>query len=181
MRDHVKSLSAKAYWDTFSPSPDFVILFLPGEMLYSAALEQDPALIEAGAAAKVMLATPTTLITLLRTVALGWREQTLALNAQEVADLGRQLYDRIGTLAAHWCDVGERLGKTVESYNKSVGALESRVLVSARKFEELKAAPDGGKLESPEPIETVPRLLQAPELTPVRDGVIALERPLRVS
>ena len=141
VRAHMTALGRKAYWETFSPSPDFVILFLPGEMLYSAALQQDPSLIEAGLNEKVVLATPTTLIALLRTVALGWREQALALNAQEVAQLGRQLYDRVASLAVHWSEVGDKLDKAVGAYNRSVGTLETRVLVTARKFVELEAAP----------------------------------------
>jgi DNA recombination protein RmuC len=132
VRAHAAALGRKAYWDTFKPSPDFVIMFLPGEMLYTAALQQDPELIEAVTNEKVVLATPSSLIALLRMIALGWREQALAVNAQEVAQLGRQLYERIGSLATHWSDVGDKLEKAVGAYNRSVGALETRVLVSAR-------------------------------------------------
>ena len=182
VRTHATALGRKAYWDTFSPSPDFVIMFLPGEMLYTAALQQDASLIEAVTSEKVVLATPGSLIALLRTIALGWREQALALNAQEVAQLGRQLYERVGTLAAHWSDVGDKLEKAVGSYNKSVGALEGRVLVTARKFVDLQAAsPEDGELEAPQPVEIVPRALQAPELMPVRDVGSAHERAVRVS
>jgi DNA recombination protein RmuC len=182
VRTHATALGRKAYWDTFSPSPDFVIMFLPGEMLYTAALQQDAGLIEAVTSEKVVLATPGSLIALLRTIALGWREQALALNAQEVAQLGRQLYERVGTLAAHWSDVGDKLEKAVGSYNKSVGALETRVLVTARKFVELKAATaDDGELEAPKPVEALPRPLIAPELTS-RDAAVAQarERAIRV-
>jgi DNA recombination protein RmuC len=165
VRAHMTALGRKAYWDTFSPSPDFVIMFLPGEMLFSAALQQDPSLIEAGANEKVVLATPTTLIALLRTLALGWREQALALNAQEVAELGRQLYDRVASLAAHWNDVGDKLDKAVGAYNRSVGTLETRVLVTTRKFVELgAAAPADAELEAPSTVETLARPLSAPEL-----------------
>lgn len=170
VRAHVTALGRKAYWDAFSPSPEFVILFLPGEMLFSAALEVDGALIEHGASQKVILATPTTLIALLRTVAYGWTQEALALNAQQVADLGRELYERVGKLAEHWGEVGDRLGKAVESYNKGVGTLESRVLVTARKFQELKAAPEGVEIEAPCVVDTVPRELQAPELVVVETG-----------
>jgi DNA recombination protein RmuC len=164
VRGHAVALGRKAYWDTFERSPDFVIMFLP-EMLYTAALQQDPALIEIASNDKVVLATPSSLIALLRTIALGWREQALAVNAQEVAQLGRQLYERVGTLAAHWGDVGDKLEKAVGSYNKSVATLETRVLVTARKFVDLEAATaDDGELATPEPIETVPRALVAPEL-----------------
>jgi DNA recombination protein RmuC len=180
VRAHAVALGRKAYWDTFSPSPDFVIMFLPGEMLYTAALQQDPALIEAVTSEKVVLATPSSLIALLRTIALGWREQALAVNAQEVAQLGRQLYERVGSLAMHWSDVGDKLEKAVGSYNKSIGALESRVLVTARKFFDLKAAPDDGEIEAPSPVEVLPRPLLAPELA-VREASISIERSARIS
>ena len=164
VRAHMTALGRKAYWDTFSPSPEFVIMFLPGEMFFSAALQEDPALIEFGVNEKVVPATPTTLIALLRAVAYGWRQEALALNAQEVAQLGKQLYERIATLAGHWSDVGQRLDKAVDAYNKSVVTLESRVLVSARKFAELKAAPDDQEIEVAQPVEALPRALQAPEM-----------------
>ena len=160
VRAHATALSRKAYWETFSPSPDFVIMFLPGEMLYTAALQTDPQLIEAVTNEKVVLATPSSLIALLRMIALGWREQALAVNAQEVAQLGRQLYERVGSLATHWSDVGDKLEKAVGAYNKSVGALETRVLVTARKFVDLKAATaDDGELAVPQPVEALPRPL----------------------
>jgi DNA recombination protein RmuC len=182
VRSHAAALSRKAYWDTFSPSPDFVIMFLPGEMLYTAALQMDPQLIEAVANEKVVLATPSSLIALLRMIALGWREQSLAVNAQEVAQLGRQLYERVGSLATHWSDVGDKLEKAVGAYNRSVGALETRVLVSARKFVDLKAATlDDGELEAPKPVEALPRPLVAPELVGREAAVAqARERALRI-
>ena len=166
VRSHMTALGRKAYWETFSPSPELVVMFLPGEMLYSAALQSDPELIEAGANERVLLATPTTLIALLRAVALGWREEALARNAEEVAELGKQLYERIGKLASHWTDVGSKLEKTVAAYNASVGTLEGRVLVTARRFKELGVATEDGELEAPEAVDTVPRALQAPELVP---------------
>jgi DNA recombination protein RmuC len=179
VRSHMATLGRKAYWDTFGQSADLVIMFLPGEMLYTAALQNDPELIEAGAKEKVLLAAPTTLIALLRTFAMGWREESLAVNAQEVAELGKQLYDRVATLAEHWSDVGVKLDKAVGSYNKSVGTLESRVLVTARKFVDLKAAPDDLELPPPQPVETAVRALQAPELT-ARDAFAANDRVARV-
>ena len=179
VRSHMTALGRKAYWETFSPSPELVVMFLPGEMLYSAALQSDPELIEAGANERVLIATPTTLIALLRAVALGWREEALARNAEEVADLGKQLYERIGKLASHWTDVGSKLEKTVAAYNASVGTLEGRVLVTARRFKELGVATEDGEIEAPEPVDTVPRALQAPEL--VTSGPTAsVERIARI-
>jgi DNA recombination protein RmuC len=182
VRTHAAALGRKAYWDTFEQSPDFVVMFVPAESLYTAALQQDPELIEAVTSEKVVLATPSSLIALLRTIALGWREQALALNAQEVAQLGRELYQRIGTLATHWSDVGDKLEKAVGAYNRSVGALESRVLVTARKFVDLEAATEGdGELAAPQPVEVVPRPVAAPELTGREAAVAqARERAIRV-
>jgi DNA recombination protein RmuC len=179
VRSHMTALGRKAYWDTFSPSPELVIMFLPGEMLFSAALQSDPALLELGVNEKVVLATPTTLIALLRTVAYAWTQEALALNAQEVADLGRQLYERIASLAGHWNQVGERLEQAVGAYNKSIGTLETRVLVTARKFEVLKAAPEDRALEAPQPVDTLPRTLTAPELVASGAGA-PLERISRI-
>ncbi len=165
VRDHMIALGRKGYWEQFEPTPELVVLFLPGEMFFSAALQQDPGLIEFGVNEKVIPATPTTLIALLRAVAYGWRQEALAKNAQEVADLGKQLYERIATLAGHWTDVGDRLGKAVDAYNKSVATLESRVLVSARRLRELKAGTETVDIETIGPVEQVPRGLQAPELS----------------
>lgn len=164
VREHMVGLGRKAYWEQFDPTPEFVVLFLPGEMFFSAALQQQPGLIEFGVGERVIPATPTTLIALLRAVAYGWRQEVLAKNAQEVADLGKQLYERIATLAGHWADVGSRLDRAVEAYNKSVATLESRVLVSARRLRDLKAVPEGADIEAIEPVERAPRALQAQEL-----------------
>ena len=164
VRDHLKKLGQKAYWEQFQPSPDFVVLFLPGEMFYSAALEADPSLIEAGVDARVILATPTTLIALLRAVAYGWTQQALTENAERISLLGRELYERIATVTEHWGRVGKNLGEAVGAYNKSVASMESRVLVSARKFRDLKVAGEDKEIAGLNPVEALPREVQAPEL-----------------
>ncbi|MFZ4394273.1 MAG: DNA recombination protein RmuC [Kiritimatiellia bacterium] len=157
VREHIRALSAKSYSERLNPVPEFVVLFLPGESFYGAALEADPTLIEAGVECRVVLATPTTLIALLKAVSFGWRQEALAENAQHISELGRELYKRLADMTGHFEDLGERLRKATESYNKAMGSLESRVLVSARRFEELQAAATDQSIPVLEPIETLPR------------------------
>ena len=165
VRDHMVALGRKGYWERFDPTPEFVVLFLPGEMFFSAALREDPGLIEFGVNEKVIPATPTTLIALLRAVAYGWRQEALARNAQEVADLGRQLYERIAKLGEHWASVGDKLGKAVDAYNSATSTLESRVLVSARRLRELKAGAEDLEIAVIEPVERTARAVQAGEFS----------------
>ncbi|MCF8173819.1 MAG: DNA recombination protein RmuC [Burkholderiaceae bacterium] len=165
VREHLKKLGQKAYWEQFQPSPDFVVLFLPGEMFYSAALEADPSLIEQGVEQRVILATPTTLIALLRAVSYGWTQQALTENAERISVLGRELYDRIATVAEHWSRVGKNLGEAVGAYNDSVASMERRVLVSARKFRDLKVTSEDKEIRDLNPVEALPRDVQAPELS----------------
>lgn len=160
IRDHMIALGQKAYWEQFQPAPDFVVLFLPGENFFSAALEQDPSLIDQEIEKnRVVLATPITLIALLRTVAYGWRQEALAENAKVISDLGRELYDRISTMSGHLGKVGSGLKRAVESYNDAVASFERRVLVSARKFRDLKASNAAGEIEGADPVEVIPRAL----------------------
>jgi|Deesub1362A_J573_1020465.scaffolds.fasta_scaffold00029_134 DNA recombination protein RmuC len=173
IRNHMTALGRKAYWDQFQPAPEFVVLFLPGETFFSAALQQDPALIEFGVEQRVIPATPTTLIALLRAVAYGWRQESLAQNAREISDLGRELYKRLSDMGGHLARLGKNLGGAVEAYNKAVGSLESRVLVSARRFKELEAAPAGIEIKSLTPVEQTTRIIQAPEMLALAESSAA--------
>lgn len=164
VRQHVMALGKKAYWQRFQPTPEFVVLFIPSDNFFSSALEFDPSLIEVGVEQGVIIATPTTLIGLLRAIAYGWKQENLSRHAEEVSKLGHELYKRITDMREHWSRVGRSLSTSVEAYNKAVGSLESRVLVSARKFKEMGAASRSIELENLESIDRIPRELQAPEM-----------------
>ena len=164
LREHVGQLAARAYWEPFEPTPGFVVLFIPAEPLFHAALENDPGLIEEAATQGVLLVSPASLIALLRSVAEGWRQETVAESAREVSRLGRQLYERLATLAGHFARLRKGLDGAVGAYNDAVGSLERSVLVSARRFPEL-GVPAAKEIVELEPIQQSTRAVQAPELS----------------
>lgn len=168
VRAHMNKLASKEYWSQFKQSPEFVVLFIPGESFLSSALDMDNTIIEDGIQKRVIIATPTTFIALLRAIAYGWRQEQLTKNAQEISELGRQLYERMNTLVQHFANVGSALKKAMDSYNKAVGSMESRVLPSVRKFKELGVT---GADEIPiiEQIDQTPRDLSILELDSDRD------------
>ena len=170
LRAHSDALGRKGYWQHVGDSPEFVVLFLPSEVFFSAALEHDPLLIEDSFTRnRVVIATPTTLIALLQAVAYGWRQESIARSAQEIAELGRELYERLSKFDDHIGNVGDHLEKAMKFYNSAVGALESRVLVSARRFKDLGVTSSVGELTILEPLEMPVRALRSAELT---DGMV---------
>jgi len=171
VRAHVDQLAAKTYWRAIGQSPEFVVLFLPAESFLSAALEAEPGLLEHAAARNVVLATPTTLIALLRTVAHGWTTQALAERTREIHELGRELYARLGTVGGHLDKLGRSLKATIDAYNGTVGSLESRVLVTARHFADVADLPE--QIPAPRAVDEAPRPLTAAELL----EAVAEQRP----
>jgi DNA recombination protein RmuC len=173
VRTHLLQLAGKGYAAHVQPSPDFVVMFLPGEMFFSAALEQDASLIEFGVEQRVIPASPTTLIALLRAVAYGWQQQAMEENARKISDLGRSIYDSLRVLTGHFESLGGRLKASLDAYNQAVGSLEGNVLSKARKLRDLHAANGAEDIVRLDVIDRVPRMLQAPELTgglPFADG-----------
>jgi DNA recombination protein RmuC len=165
VRDRVRELASKSYWQQFPESPDFVVLFIPGDQFLSAALEIDTKLLEDAMADKVVLATPSSLVALLRAVAYGWRQEALAENAEHIRTVGEELYERLSTFADHLSRLGNHLNRSVDSYNKAVGSFDSRVLPGARKFSEMGI--QGKKdLPEPQPVERMPRPVQGDEVSP---------------
>jgi len=165
VRDRITELGRKSYWDQFEDTPELVVMFLPGDHFYSAALEADPSLLEFGVEQRVLVATPVNLIGLLRAVAYGWRQESIAVNAKEISELGAELYKRIADLGGHWIDLGRNLSRTVESFNSAVGSLETRVLVSARRFRELGAASSATEIDVVEPVEKTARQLKLHDIS----------------
>jgi DNA recombination protein RmuC len=163
VRDHINRLSLKEYWKQFEPTPEFVVLFVPGESFFSAALEQDRTLIEDAIDKRVVLASPTTLIALLRAIAYGWKEQLVTENAERIKDLGKELYDRVVKFAEHLSEIARGLERTNQAYNRAAASFDSRLIPSVRKFKEMGAG-SGAEVPEVEPIETLPRpLLSIPD------------------
>jgi DNA recombination protein RmuC len=176
---HMKRLASKEYWSQFPQAPDFVVLFMPGEVFFAAALERDPELLQDALANQVLIATPTTFIGLLLTAAYGWRQEQVAENAQRISELGRHVYERLTILIEHFAGVGKSLEKSVEAYNRAVASLETRVLPAARRFPELDSG-SGRPIPALEPIEHTPRAPAARADSGGEDEAERLQAPLRL-
>ncbi len=178
VRGHVDQLGAKQYWEQFSPAPEFVVMFVPAEAFLAAALDEDPALLEYAIARNVLLATPTTLLALLRTVAYSWRQEALAENAQQVLTLGKELHGRLATMGGHLTKLGRAIGSAAAAYNETVGSMERRVLVSARKLADLGVV--DGELDPTTPVEVQLSMVSAPELVAsAEEHVVAIDDAAR--
>ncbi|RZJ93409.1 MAG: DNA recombination protein RmuC [Brevundimonas sp.] len=170
LKNHVRGLSAKAYQDQFKPSPDFVVMFVPGDAFLAAALDHEPELMTQAMASRVVIVTPTTLFALCKAVAYGWRAEEQARNAEDVARLGKELYKRLAVMGGHAASVGRTLGQAVDHYNKFVGSLETQVMTQARRFEDLQVDHEGKQLPELPPVEQTPRSLSKPELIAIDGG-----------
>jgi DNA recombination protein RmuC len=168
VRAHVDVLASKAYWRHFHPAPELVVLFVPGEPLLDAALSVDPGLADHAFSRNVVIATPTSLVALLRTIAFTWRQERLSASAAEIHALGRELHGRLGTVAEHLTRLGDGLGSAVASYNRAVGSLETRVLVTARRLSDLGVAAHAPPAVTP--VETTPRRPQLADVSPLRSA-----------
>jgi len=174
VRDHMTKLGAKSYWEQVQPSPEFVVMFLPGEAFFQSALQHDPELIDFGVRCQVFPASPITLIALLQVVAQGWRHERLAQNAEEIQALGKELYSRVAKMTDYLDVLRTRLDGTVKAFNDTVGSYETRVLVTARKFKELGAT-SGNEIDPLQPIDTVPRILHSANLLGLPEDIIDAE------
>ncbi|MFO0389194.1 MAG: DNA recombination protein RmuC [Alphaproteobacteria bacterium] len=172
IRNHVKQLSSKEYWDNLTSTPDFVVMFIPGDNFYTAAVERDPNLFVDAAAKHVIIVTPATLIALAKAIAYGWRQESIADNAKKIHDAGRELYKRLATMSEHIITCGRSIGKSVESYNKLIGSLESKVMPQARKFNELKVEGTATEIENLEPIDQETRSLQSSDFIDQENKVL---------
>ena len=175
LRGHMKKLAAKSYWQQFEFTPEFVVIFLPGEIFYNAALQCDPTLIESGVSDNIVIATPMILIALFKAIAYGWRQDSIARSAAEISNLGRELYKRLGTMGKHFTQLRKSLESTVDCFNQTAGALESRVLPGARRFRDMGAVSEGEDLPTVTAIDRTPKALLNVELFGGIDGYRAAQ------
>jgi DNA recombination protein RmuC len=166
MRGHLQALAKKSYWEQFQPTPEVVVMFIPGEAFFSAALEADPELLDSGFGQNVIIASPASLMALLKAAAYGWRQESIAENAREISQLGQELYNRLSVMAEHLGRLGNNLKSATDSYNSAIGSFETRVLVSARKFKDLGATSQDAQIVELRPVESGVRRLQSGEKAP---------------